>query len=68
MNVNTPQVEHVTPSVSNGKSFMEVLTGDTKGVDGSKALKPLVASRLEGGNIIVELDVDDYERGVEELK
>lgn len=41
----------------------------TNGDNGSSVpMKPLSITRVEGGNLLVELDVDDYKKGVEELR
>lgn len=49
------------------KSFKVALEGRQCNEDERK-LKPIVVSRREGGNIMVELDVDDYHMGVKELQ
>lgn len=49
------------------KSFKEAVTGlndETK----SKPLRQFSTPRIEGGNVVIELDVEDYERGIQDLK
>lgn len=33
-----------------------------------RSLKPLVKPRIEGGDVVVEVDNEDFNKGVEELK
>lgn len=42
-----------------------MLSGKVQGVF---PLKPLLIPRVEGGNIVVELDLEEYLQGIEELQ
>lgn len=47
------------------RTFNEVVSGS---IDQPRRMKSLLASRREGGNVVVELDVDDYKKGMHELQ
>lgn len=50
------------------KLFMEALTCSKDFVLGAKFLKPLATPRLVGGNVVIDLYVNDNENGVQELQ
>lgn len=54
------------------KTFAEVpLDGtarDSKTLDDCVPLKPISAPRMAGGNVVIEIDEEEYHRGVDELK
>lgn len=50
------------------ESFKEVLIGEIDSSEVEKGLKLIAALRREGGNIVAELDVENYSRDVQELQ
>lgn len=59
--------------VKSANNFKEALIG-VEGKDKKKEevcnriMKPLAVPRYEGGNLVIDLDEEDYNRGVDELK
>lgn len=54
------------------KKFKEALprVKENNHIEGgaNRVVKPLAVPRYEGGNLVIELDEDDYLKGVDELK
>lgn len=50
------------------RSYKKVLAGDGVNMEKGQRLKQIAARRREGGNVIVDLDVEEYRKGVEYLK
>lgn len=60
----TLQASQKSPITCSHKSFTEALTGDKKQDEVNKRMKLLKTPRLEGSNIVIELDMEDYGKGV----
>lgn len=60
---------HVRVSIATDvtRSYKEVITGE-KNIERGITMKPTAEPRREGGNIIVQLDIEDYIRGVQDLQ
>lgn len=56
-------------SVGEPKSFRDAITGEESKTNEDMVIpfRPLSTPRFEGGNLIVELDMEDYKKEVEEL-
>lgn len=57
-----------SPCNNRTRSIIEVLTRKEIVSNGSKRMKPLTTLHDEGSNIVVELDEEAYEKGVDDLK
>lgn len=50
------------------KNYREALISERAPMDSGRLMKSISAPRREGGNIVVELDVDKYKKGVAKLQ